>query len=71
MAKIWCYLKQGSTWEGVATALLTIAVTTGDIATGGVVTAALTAVGAVASATSILRNDDKAKEPEHPYISRE
>ncbi len=58
MKKVMNYLKQTSTWEGVATALLTVAVTTGDLATGGAVTVVLGVVGAVASATSICRNDD-------------
>ncbi len=57
------YLKQASTWEGVATALLTIAVTTGDLATGGAVTAGLAIIGAVASATSITRDDNKDANP--------
>ncbi|MFV0447654.1 MAG: hypothetical protein ACK5MF_04170 [Vibrio sp.] len=59
MNKVFNYLKQASTWEGVTTALLTVALASGDIATGGAVTTILTVVGGIAAATSISRDDSK------------
>lgn len=59
MNKAFNYLKQASTWEGVVTALVTVALATGDIATGGAVTGVLTVVGGLAAATSIARDDSK------------
>ncbi len=59
MNKVFNYLKQASTWEGMTTALLTVALASGDIATGGAVTTVLTVVGGIAAATSIGRDDSK------------
>lgn len=55
-------LKQTSTWEGFVTAALSAALLADAIITGGSVTAVLGALGSIASATSILRDDDKDKE---------
>ncbi len=59
MKNVLNYLKQASTWEGVTTALLAVALASGDIATGGAVTTILTVVGGIAAATSIARDDSK------------
>lgn len=55
-------LKQTSTWEGFVTAALSAALLADAIITGGSVAAVLGALGSVASATSIFRDDDKCAE---------
>lgn len=52
-------LKQVSTWEGFITAAVSVALLVDAVTTGGSVTAILGALGSIASATSILRDDDK------------
>lgn len=53
------YLTQASTWEGIATGALTIAAVADAATTGGAVSGILGAIGAIASATSIVRDDRK------------
>ncbi|WGW00354.1 hypothetical protein QF117_09135 [Vibrio sp. YMD68] len=61
MKKLLNYLTQASTWEGLATAALTIGAVADVATTGGIASGVLAAVGAIASTTSIARDDRKGK----------
>lgn len=50
-------IKQASTWEGFITAATSIALIVDAVTTGGAITGILGALGAIASATSIVRDD--------------
>lgn len=53
------YITQASTWEGIATGVLTVATAMDAVATGGAVSGLIAVTGAIASTTSIMRDDRK------------
>ncbi len=59
MNKFLNYITQPSTWEGIVTGALTVAAVADAVTTGGAVSGILGVVGAVASATSVTRDDRK------------
>jgi len=59
MNQFFNYMTQTSTWEGVVTGALTVAAVADAVATGGLVSGALGVIDAIASATSVTRDDRK------------
>ncbi len=59
MNQFFNYMTQASTWEGVVTGALTVAAVADAVATGGLVSGTLGVIGAIASATSVTRDDRK------------